>query len=784
MNNKGQRVFSPIHFKMTLTAAIALGSSYPGLVLSAPDDANQLRVIEEIVVSARRREESLQDVPVAVSAFGAQQIKERGIATEADIQMSTPGLMVRATNSSNQLNFSLRGQSIDAFSYSAPAVLAYVNEVQAGGVAASAFFDMASLQVLKGPQGTLFGRNATGGAVLYQTQEPEEEFSGYLKATGGSYSNRQIEGAINVPITDSFYARLAGLTRSRDGWQKNRLDGTRLAEIDTDNVRLSLRYAGDKLDNTFVGYGAHHKGRPEGLKIRNAYDIGQTNNGVPLISATGVALYPDGITSSAIFNPADNPGVINAGFTGLQDFLERQEGADFRDVYNDINAKNDIEQALYSNTTSYDISDNVTVKNIIGYNKVESYQPTDIDGSPFMILQNGDESGAFGYQYDTEQMSNEFQVSGTAMDDKLDFIVGLFASKETFRNDIPLKVAADYVTAAEPAPGLFFYDFETEDESRAIFLQGTYAFTESLNFTAGYRHTWEEINIKHLPGDLWGDLFGSQPTSSKFDRPSWGFTLDYRINDENMVYVSQRGSWRAGGFNGVSASPDENGVYRSNSFDSEKTWDIEVGYKFSGYFAGAPMQLNLALYEQTVEDAQRTVYLNVSSITGNVKEAKVSGIELDAKFNPTDWLELGAAYAYTDAKFTDGRGNIPGFELEFGPYGDTPETTVSLYFLTSLDTSLGEFTLRGDYYQASEAYFSSLSDTIIPDTELDSYQLLNFRVALNEISGSSVSAVAFVRNATDEEYERGGLPLGATIGTNATIVGEPRTVGFELTYDF
>lgn len=775
--NKRQSVVQSGLLLSTLSMAIS-SVLYPQVAVA--DTGNQLRAIEEVVVSARRRMESLQDVPVAIQAFGAEQIKERGIETEADLQMNTAGLMVRATNSSNQLNFSLRGQSIDAFSYSAPAVLAYVNEVQSGGVSASSFFDLESIQVLKGPQGTLFGRNATGGAVLYQTKRPDGELGGYVKAGFGNYSNREIEGAVNVPITENMYARIAGLVRERDGWQKNLYTGTDLAEIDTKNLRISVLYEGDKFENLLVVYKGKHEGRPEGLKIRNAYPVdGNPNNGEELASG----LYPEGILNSGLLEPEDNPGLFEFGFDGIADFLEKQRSADYNEVYNDLDSLNDIKNNFVSNATEYEVNSNLRIKNILGYNEVYSYQPTDIDGSPFMSLSNGDETRSYGYQYNTRQVSNEFQLSGMALDESLDYIVGVYLSKETNRNQIPLKLGGEYKAAFEPS-ALFFYDFVTEDKSKAIFMQGTYAFTDNLNISVGYRHTWEEIDIAPLAKDLWGSAFGAVPSKSKFDKPSWGVTLDYRLNQESMFYISQRGSWRAGGFNGVSALPDSNGVYRSTDFDPETTWDVELGYKFSGFLGGVPSQVNLALYRQIVEDAQRTVYLNVSSITGNVKEAEIKGLEVEMKFDVTDWLDVGAAYAYTDASYTEAEGNIEGFDLLFGPYGDAPENTFSAYIRTEFNLDVGLLTFRGDYYKASSTYFSNLNDTIIPGSELDSYTLVNFRLGLEEIAGSTLSITAYVRNAADEEYERGGLPLGGTIGTNATIAGEPRTFGVELAYTF
>ena len=248
----------------------------------AQGGASAERVLAEITVTARRRTESLQDVPLAVSSINAEQIRQRGIQSEADLQASVPGLMVRVTNSSNQLNYSLRGQTVDSFSNSQPAVLAYVNEVQAGGVTTSSFFDLESVQVLKGPQGTLFGRNATGGAVLYQTKAPTDQFGGYFRAGAGNFSNLQFEGALNVPLSDAWAMRIAGLIRERDGWQKNLYNGDDLASIDTTNFRFSLGYTGDSVENQFVAYVGDHGGKTEGLRVRNAYTCLMTGGGVCL----------------------------------------------------------------------------------------------------------------------------------------------------------------------------------------------------------------------------------------------------------------------------------------------------------------------------------------------------------------------------------------------------------------------------------------------------------------------------------------------------------------------
>jgi iron complex outermembrane receptor protein len=177
------------------------------------DTANQTDrpKTDDIVVTAQRREQSLSKVPVAVSAFNAEILQDRNVNSEQDLASLVPGLIVKAGQNSNQLSFTLRGQTLDPFSGSSPAVLTYINDAPATeGNTATAFFDFSSVQVLKGPQGTLFGRNATGGAVLYETTKPGDDFGGYLTVKGGERNYIQVQGAIDVPISDVIKLRVAG----------------------------------------------------------------------------------------------------------------------------------------------------------------------------------------------------------------------------------------------------------------------------------------------------------------------------------------------------------------------------------------------------------------------------------------------------------------------------------------------------------------------------------------------------------------------------------------------
>jgi iron complex outermembrane receptor protein len=211
--------------RSTLLASASIMAFMPGVsfaadaVAAAPGAAAApASELSAVVVTARRRSENLEKVPVAISALGAVQMAARTIVSERDLQAAVPGLIVRASEQQNQLNYAIRGQTIDAFSGSSPGVLTYFNDVAVSGVSATTFYDLEGVQVLKGPQGTLFGRNTTGGAVLFNTVKPSNTFGGFIDAQIGDLNLRDVKGAIDIPIvTDKVQLRVAGDYRSRDG---------------------------------------------------------------------------------------------------------------------------------------------------------------------------------------------------------------------------------------------------------------------------------------------------------------------------------------------------------------------------------------------------------------------------------------------------------------------------------------------------------------------------------------------------------------------------------------
>jgi iron complex outermembrane receptor protein len=777
--------------KVALAGSVALGALAISTTAFAQEAAKPADAVttDDIIVTARRSAERLQDVPVAVTAFGAEGLSDQRIVSEVSLQQATPGLTVRATTSSNQLNYSIRGQSIDSFSYSAPAVLPYFNEVPTNGTSATAFFDLESIQVLKGPQGTLFGRNATGGAVLYQSAAPKDDaVGGYLKGSFGRFNDRSFEAAVNLPLTEGFAFRVAGKYEVRDGFQHNLYNDTYLGKIDNSAIRASLLIApsGSGFENITVAQYGRYRGTSVGLKMQNANGV----NGAPstYVSQIDGSTQPLN-TSFAVYDvlASIDPRIAQLGFTGISDFLTKQKGIGFWDVYNDRSDTHRATQKFLSNKTTYELTDDIQVKNIFGYNKVFSFDPTDVDGSPYQWLTIGhdqpftDNSAVApsdrGYNYGTKQWSNELQLSGEV--GHLKFIAGAFVSVERTYVRIPLAVLPDTIAAVNAGR----YEFNIRDKSTALFAQATYAILDNLNLTGGIRYTWEDLSLRHTAISNLPNGFAKRKDS----KPSWLVSVDYKITPDLMIYASHRGSWRTGGFNGTSNDPTDPSL--PSRFEPETTFDFEIGAKYSGMIGARRARLNVAIYDQYIKDVQRAPYVGIAAVGGNVGKARVTGFEGDAMIEIADFLDIGGAFTYTKARYTDPIATVPTSPAQvfyFGPYADTPKTSGSAYFRAhmDLDNQGGELALRGDAYSQASFYYSNTDRTTSPGTKLQGYTLFNIRAEWNEVLGTDLSLAAFVQNLTNEKYYSGGIALSAVFGSNAALVGTPRIWGMEVGYKF
>ncbi len=783
--------FSVATVVSALLAALATSTATAQVATQGAQSTTSDDGIEEVMVTAQRRAETLERTPVSVAVLDSSDLAEQAVVTESDFQTAFPGLTVKASQSANQLNFAIRGQTVDAFSSSRPSVLPYINEVQIGGSASSAFYDLQSIQVLKGPQGTLFGRNSTGGAVLITTAKPTNEFGGYASAWFGNYSEVKAEGALNVPLVDDkVLLRIAGYYQKRDGYQKNLFrGGETLGDVDKKNARLSLTLKPtDRLTNDLVLDFADSSGNNLTSVAYNAFAIGEGNPFVPanfLYSPlVDTAFGPGAWAAFQAAHPGVDPGGWNAA-------VAAQQARGPFDVSVDAPNFHEAETLLISNITTFEINENLKLRNIIGYNRIEALNAGEFDGTHFP----SDDNGTDGRGGVLKQFSEELQLQGETASGKLSYVTGLYYSDE--EDDVrSTSVLFDLRPAAPPVVQI--NNGIISNETMAIYAQGTFDLSnwmDGLGFTIGARYSEEDVEFFRKPDDVYianpappGAVF-INPQQDTFEQVSWTVGLQRQVNPDTLVYLVSRKSFRSGGFNYFAPPLEGFGNDGGGEYQEEAANDIEVGVKFAGTIGQTPTRLNVAAYQMKIDDIQRSNYVSIfgalAGITVNVPEATIKGLELDGEVRPTSWLTLGAALNYTDAEFTKNNVSVLGNPtVAFGPYPDAPEFSGSVFVDAKFAaTATIDASIRADLYHQTSTFFSSTGNTLNPGTEIPGYSVANLRVGL-DFADSGWSVAAYLKNAFDKTYYVGGIGFASLFAVNTVIPGAPRTYMLEARYSF
>lgn len=753
--------------------------------------------LKEVTVTARRRRENIEHVPVAITAFSSTQLADRSITTETDLQRSIPGLTVRATQDQNQLNFAIRGQTVDGFTSSKPAVLSYIDDVQFNTASATSFFDLSSIQVLKGPQGTLFGRNTTGGAVLFTTHMPGNRFGGYLQVRGGNSGQAEVQGAVDLPIVhDRVLLRLAADADYRNGYIHDIYTHDWLGRDARQAARATLVIKPtDNLENTTVAEFDNIGGNQTGGVIGSAYPCGSP----PPLNSKASCLFSPAL-DSAIHKPGAWSAYLAAHPLANPGGLQAALAAEFSlGPYVTTGLQPSVNQAhnyFAINTTTYDVTPNLRFRNIAGVSRSISLWGGDDYGIPFAILTYLNPiTGAYGDDLDDEQGSEELQMLGKTLSHRLTYVVGLYYSADN-RVMTTNASAFDLSPIIRPTPAN--HKNKDADYSEAIYLQGTYDLgsitgIEGLSVTGGFRYTWEQSVKDELPGSTEYDkpLDPAQHQQIRYSAPSWEDGLQYQISPALMAYVAQRGSFRSPGFNDTSPAVNGTAAAGGDMFLAETSYDVEVGVKFQGRLADMPARVNADVYNQWVRNSQRFDTVTLPSgqpvgLTVNVPAVQVSGFELDGSVSPVEWLETGTSFAYTDARYTSNEVVIFGRVTRFGPYADAPRFSGTVYGEVTLPLAarLGLVTFRGDVYAQTGQYYSNLAATLAPGTRLPSYALVNLRLNWADVLESSVSLSAYATNLLNRTYYIGGLAEGPAFGVNGVVPGVPRMYGLEANYKF
>lgn len=734
----------------------------------------------EIVVTARRREENVQDVPLTVTVAGAEELRERRIVSTEDIQQLAPALRIAPQISSITPNFVIRGQGRPLFTGALPSVVTYFNDVplpQDGSIAP--LYDLASVQVLKGPQGTLFGRNTTGGAILLSPQRPElGYFGGYIDVMAGSYDAREFGGAVNLPLGDTLAARVAWESVRRDGLVENLNGGPDLDNRHSDSVRASLLWEPtSNFENTLVF---------------DHVDVDQTGGGIVL---SGVFTDGSGNVLGNLGLPANAPYFLGGSIDNdVRLLLEQQRQDGPRTARPGIDPFMRAEIWGVSNTSVWDVR-GVTLKNIFGYRNVELFDRIDVDGTPLQINDRINGNGAFP-QVALEQYTNEFQVMGELFGGSVDYILGAFYLKEQPTGVVGTQARQFY------RPGVSSEAIVTStyitNESRALFGQGTYHFSgalDGLNLTAGYRYTWDERTFCVMQAATIQpeSACGSATVGTDFAEPSYTLSADYRINDDLLVYAATRRGYRGGGVNtNVPVGSPQGGVY-----DPEFSTDYEIGFKSDWELGGGVIaRLNAAFYRVEIEDIQVSAQAVLplpgggtmnSVIVANAAEAHTEGYEIEAMLQPTDWLSFHATY----------EGFTAGYDRFTGPPGFAQGTLLSQKFNVAPHTlnlaatyrlptpvEVGDVSFTVNYRWVDDILISTTPSVPNELTMQDAYDVIDVRMDWRSIAGGNFDAGIFVKNVTDELYRTGMANSAAPFGVATSYYGEPFMAGVELRYNF
>jgi iron complex outermembrane recepter protein len=806
-----------IHNCMTLLLA---GAST--IILAAPAFAQSAPAAEtaasdgDIIVTAQRRDESLSKTPVAVAVLSSDTLAKAQIVSEQDLRSATPGLSVRSGFGSNNSNYALRGQSQDANSYTPPGVLPYINEVQVSGAGgSSAFYDLQSVQVLKGPQGTLFGRSATGGAILFTTAKPSDEFGGYVSALGGSLGAFKVEGAVTGAIVkDVASARIAGTYQKRQGYQFNLFTNSRVGDYERYGFRgsLALKLGAGITNDTVVDYLKNTgEGSVSVLSGLLPFAGGATAPFVPIeflyagvltptARATGIGtaqafLAPAGATVQALA-----PAFYDAYFAnprhpkgGIRQVLADQQARGPYIVDSDAANSIDSNSIIITNTTSIEVGESAKIKNIFGYSYGKLALQLEADGTPYQISESDALGGKRTRATFTTGISDELQLVGTTFGDKLSYVVGLYFSDEKFEQ---LQGSTFFDLLLGPASQV--NHFLLQNTTYAGYAQGTYKLNDSgLAATIGVRYTSEKVRKFTYADDTVAvrDLVCTAAFAATFDcnasktfnRLSWQFGLQDQVSPNLLVYAVTRRAFKSGGYNG-SLAPKRGGAdVAGQEYKAERVTDVEIGLKLKGDIGGMPARLNIAGYHVWIKDRQTGGYGivagNPAALTTNVPNGKTYGAEIDLQFKPADWLSLGGSFNYTKASFSPDPVFVNGQSQIFDQSPDTPETSGTVYADVTAPLS-GNVSglLHGDVYFQSKTFNSPRSANNF-GTVIDGYAITNFRVGLEDKT-VGWSLTANLKNAFNRVYYTGGIPTGEIYQINVLTPAEPRTFTVEARFKF
>lgn len=705
-----------------VSSALAVGS----LPAHAEEAAEGL---PDIVVTAQRRAESLQTVPLAITALSAESLEARGVDDIYGLSSLTPNFDASQNNGEVKVFIRGIGKTLDNAGAEG-SVAVHQDGVVIGtpSVQSTAFFDIDRIEVLRGPQGTLYGRNATGGAVNIITRGPSEELKLNARLSLGNYGSREVEFGIGgALVPEKLQGRLAVLKIDRDGFGKNIFTGKDIDDRDELGVRAKLKFlATDKLT---VGIEA---------------DYWRADDAAGSVHTFGSAF-------------GTLQGVQDGGI----------EAPNIRDIASDVPPVRDSKTSGVALDIAYKLNDSWEIKSLTGYRDIDVVKVGDFDGTTttgwkFTNLNDGD------------QFSQEFQLNYDT--DRLHGVFGLyyFESSIYSTDTVPFGFNSD-------VPGNIFDQRGTADtEAFAVFGNVTWAATEKLNVTAGLRysdekrHTFGSFEIVVLP---FVDAFIPLEARRSWNAVTPKLSLDYTFTDGVMGYVTASKGFKSGQILPGNTNPP---------IDPEFVWSYEAGLKTT--LLDNTLRANLTAFYYDYKDLQVSQLQGLNFTITNAAKAKIKGFEAEIAYAPTRYTSLELTYGFLDATFSEFLTEDPIFpalgvlDLSGNPLPTAPRNMITVGLAQTLPTSWGDFELRGDLRWKDDMYFDPYKR---PSASQDAYSETSLRLTFRPNAYPNLTAALWAQNLFDKEaitnnyvsLASGGFPRNGS-------PNDPRTYGIEFRYNF
>ena len=694
-------------------------------------------VIEEIVVTAQKRSESVQEVPVSVSVVSSVTLEQRGVRDVDDLMFVVPSLQAGRQNGRSAIT--IRGVGLND---GTPGVALHTDGVYQPReeMADLAQLDLERIEVLRGPQGTVYGRNANGGVINFVTAMPAEEFGGHVRVGFASYNEKRALGVLNVPVSDKILTRLTvDWVDRNDGYIRNVLPGGQDLH-DEESLNYRLRVVGDPTDTFSYDLSI------SGARRSGALTWHTTLHG-PV--ASSLALFP--LLATGIYATEPLTTAINDPVSADRDY-----------------------DAL-SATLSWDLGENFQLRSISAYSEFEDVHKKDDDAISLSIFYNTPR------RLDAKTFTQEFNLLWSNEADTIEGVFGLFYMDDE-KEDYSLygDIATGYRTLP-PGSKLYFYSPDYSTESFSAFLDFTWSVTERLRVIAGVRYVDDEVELEQEASISIGPSFEIptcplQTNDENFDATIPRFGVQYDLAATSMFYATYTEGFKSGGFN----------VFACNSrYKPEEIEAFEVGLK-NEFFNGS-LILNLAAFDYDYTNLQLSQIVGTNTSIANASGAEIRGFEVEGLWFVNEHLSFSGAVSWLDATYTDyqntdnldpalGLQDVTGNDLN-----NAPDLSINfgIAYRTGPVLAGGIITARLDASYRSDIYFREFNNSL---DEQEAYSV--FQASLMWVSESEKYEVrVFGDNLTDEEFIT-YMASADPQGTRIVNWGTPRQYGLEMTARF